>query len=272
MVVALVGVGADSTNTHPIPPIDRDSAFEYIPIPEREGPTGTIEKRTYGNTELSNRDAVVADYVDRIVPRQDGSERTGSELEDWPFHYDPNFEALTYGESTSRGAYVRKLQQLGRGDIVAFYTGLRHPDSRFTPRFLIGYFTVADVIDCQAIPFDGTTVGFDALPEAEQEQLMATHRENAHAKRYFASGHLPSGDGLVIVDGEEPGGLLDRAMRISEHYDGGHHYLTDELETRFSPSAGGNPDRNAYLGGIKQAHLLEIDSEDFIEFIESESG
>lgn len=271
MVVALVGVGADSTNTQPIPPIDRDGAFEYIPIPEREGPEGTLEERTYGNTELHNRDGVVADYVDHIVPKQEGSMRTGSELEDWPFHHDPNFDALTYGECTSRGVYIRKLRQLDRGDIVAFYTGLRHPDSRFTPRYLIGYFTVADIIDCQAILFNGTTVGFAALPEAEQEQLLGNHSANAHAKRYFASGNLPSGDGLVIVNGEEPGGLLDRAMRISEHHDGGHHYLTDDLETRFSPVAGGNPDRNAYLGGIKQAHLLEIDSEEFIEFIESES-
>ncbi|MDX1747726.1 MAG: hypothetical protein R3324_17465, partial [Halobacteriales archaeon] len=225
MVVALVGIGADSTNTEPIPPVDRSRAFEYIPIPEREGPGGTVEERTYGNTKLRHRDGMVADYVERIVPSSDGPERTGTVLAEWPFHHDPNFDALTYGESTSRGAYVKKLRRLTPGDVVAFYTGLRHPDSRFTHRYLIGYFSVTDVIDFQAIQTDGETARFTDLPDGEQDRLVGRHAANAHAKRYLATGHLPSGNGLVIVDGEEPGGLLDRAIRISEHHGGGHHYL-----------------------------------------------
>lgn len=271
MVVALVGIGADSTNTAPIPPVDRDGAFEYIPIPEREGPEGTVEEQTYGSRNLRHQDGVVADYVDRIVPSSDGPERTGSELAAWPFHHDPNFDALTYGETTSRGAYVKILRRLTPGDIVAFYTGLRPPESGITPRYLIGYFTVADVIDFQAIQGDGGPTPFTDLSAGEQDQLLERHRANAHAKRYLATGHLPSGNGLVIVDGEEPGGLLKRAVPISERLSGGHHYLTDELEAAFSPEPGGNPDRNAYLGGIKQAHRLGIESASFVEFVETRS-
>jgi hypothetical protein len=268
MTVALLGIGADSTNTAPTPPVYPDGTFEYIPIPESNGQSGTVETRTYGNSHLRYQDATLADYLDSITPGGDGPTYTGKQLADWPLHHDPNFTALTYGETTSRGSYTKLLRTLSPGDIVAFYTGLRSDDATYRHRYIIGYFTVADIIDCQNIPREGQTVPFSDLPAEEQDSLMESHAENAHAKRFNASGDIADNDGVVIVDGTPPGGLLDKAVRISTHHGRGHHYLTDELQQAFDPEPGGNTDRNAYLGGIKKAHTLRIDPNRFRQIVE----
>ncbi|MEF8859491.1 MAG: hypothetical protein V5A38_11290 [Halolamina sp.] len=258
MTVALLGVGADSTNASPTPPLYPDGRFEYIPIPESQGPEGTVETRTYDSSPLRYRDAPMADYLDAIVPDpNEGTQFTGAQLADWPLHHDPNFEALTYGETTSRGSYTKILRTLEPGDLVAFYTGLRS-DAAYRHRYIIGYFTVAELIDFQRVERDGRELSFSDFPAPEQDALMHEHCENAHAKRFEATGEIAANDGLVIVEGTEPGGLLDEAFRISQHGGGGHHYLTDELQETFSPEPGGNPDRNAHLGGIKTAHVLDI--------------
>jgi hypothetical protein len=265
VTVALLGVGADSTNVAPTPPVYPDRTFEYVPIPEAQGPEGTTEERTYGTTALQHQDRSMADLLDAIWPRpwKDNRQYTGDRLAEWPLHYDPNFAALTYGETTSRGAYTTLLSDLEPGDGVAFYTGLQGEDSRYKHRYLIGYFTVATVLDCRQIERGGEGVSFEALSPAEQDDLMAAHSENAHAKRFQATGELANGDGLVVVDGTEPGGLLERAVPISEHSGGGHHYLTDEFQGALSPEPGGNEDRNAYLGGIKPAHRLRLSVAEF---------
>lgn len=264
MTVLLLGVGADSTNTQPIPPVYPDGLFEYIPIPERMGPEGTTESRTYGNTSLRHKDAAVADYVEAIYPRADEWTITDEELAHWPFHHDPNLEALTYGESATRPAYVARMRELTSGDLVAFYTGLRGANSRYTHRYLIGYFTIEEVIDFGDLTVDGVPAPFSALSSAQREQVVADHPDNAHAKRYAASGELAVEDGLIILDGREPGGRLEGAVRISEHAGGGQHYLRADLEDRWSPAPSGDPDTTAYLGGVKQAHRLEISSDEFV--------
>lgn len=269
MTIALLGVGADSTNSSPTPPIYADNSFEYIPIPESSGPEGTVEERTFGNSNLRHQDASMAEYLDYIVPTQaDGETVTGDRLATWPLHHDPNFSALTYGESTSRGSYTTLLRSLCEDDVVAFYTGLSEADTTYTHRYVIGYFTVDRIIDFQRLSRDGTAVSFRDLPADEQENLLAPHSENAHAKRFAAYGEIADNDGLVIVDGKEPGGLLDTAFRISDHSGGGHHYLTDELQRMFAPEPGGNPTKNAYLGGIKQPHTLNIPFEVFQDIVD----
>lgn len=262
-------MGADSTNSSPIPPVYSDNKFEYIPIPESRGPEGTTEKRTFGNSKLRHQDASMADYLDYIKPTEDDSKKyTSDRLAGWPLHYDPNFEALTYGESTSRGSYTRVIRNLSEGDVVAFYTGLKGDDTKYTHRYIIGYFTVDSIIDFQGLSRDGEEIRFSDLSAGEQNDLIEQHKENAHAKRFEASGEIADNDGLVIIDGKKPGGLLDEAFRISQHSGGGHHYLTEELQEEFSPEQGGNPKRNAYLGGIKQAHKLDISLDRFRKIVE----
>lgn len=265
MTAALLGIGADSTNASPTPPVFDDGRFEYIPIPEAEGRDGTTEPLTYGRAALRHSDGTMASYLDSISPAWDGSESlTGDALADWPLHHDPNFDALTYGETNSRGAYTKRLRTLESGDIVAFYTGLQQKAGGPRHRYLIGHFTVKSVIDLQEMPHDGERVRFSDLPPERQAAFADRHAENAHVKRYAATGSFAApDDGLVIVDGRPPGGLLDRAIQISEQHASGHYYLTSELQESFAPEPGGNPDRNAYLGGIKNAHLLDIDPDAF---------
>ncbi|MFB6186545.1 MAG: hypothetical protein ABEI86_06735, partial [Halobacteriaceae archaeon] len=112
---------------------------------------------------------------------------------------------------------------------------------------------------------DGKSLAFSQLSKTGQNELVKEHEKNAHAKRYQATGQLKHGDGLIIVSGKEPGGLLNRAFRISQHSGGGHYYIRDELMDTFSPITGNG---DAYLGGFKQAHLLDITQDEFIDLIE----
>lgn len=270
MTVALLGIGADSTNASPTPPFLEDGRFEYIPIPESQGPGGTAETLTFGSAPLRHHEGTMADYLDTITPEWGGDERLRTDdLADWPLHHDPNFDALTYGETNSRGAYTKLLRSLDSGDLVAFYTGLQSESGGARHRYVIGYFTVNEIVDCQRIEFEGEHVQFSDLPRTVQERFAERHADNAHVKRYEATGSFAAAnDGLVLVDGREPGGLLDRAFRISEQHASGHYYLTDELETAFSPAPGGNSDRNAYLGGIKNAHVLDVDPQQFRDLVQ----
>lgn len=274
MTVALLGIGADSTNASPTPPVFEDGRFEYIPIPESQGPDGTVEPLTYGTAPLRHRDGTMADLLETITPQWGGEETLrGRDLADWPLHHDPNFDALTYGETNSRGAYTKLLRSLEPGDLVAFYTGLQRPDGGGRHRYVVGYFTVNEVVDLQRMEHGDDVVSFSDLPRSAQRAFADRHAENAHVKRFLATGSFAApDDGLVIVDGREPGGLLDRAFRISEQHASGHYYLTDELEAAFDPEPGGNPDRNAYLGGIKNAHRLRIDPERFRQLVERETA
>lgn len=269
MHVALLGIGADSTNVTPTPRVHDDGRFEYIPIPESQGPDGTTETLTFGAAPLRNASGTMADYLETIRPVWGEDDRLrGNDLAEWPLHHDPNFDALTYGETNSRGAYTKILRDLDPGDVVAFYTGLQRNPGGPRHRYVIGHFTVNEVVDCQRIEFDGERVPFSNLPQEEKDRFAERHTDNAHVKRYDATGSFAApDDGLVIVDGREPGGLLDRAFRISEQHASGHYYLTDKLESTFSPVPGGNPDRNAYLGGIKNAHVLDIDPDRFREVV-----
>lgn len=270
MTVLLLGVAADTTNCSPTPPVYEDGRFEYIPIPESEGPEGTMESKTYGNTELRHGSGSLAEYVEKIRPGgQQGEWVDGTDLADWPLHHDPNFDALTYGETFSRPDYVNKLRLLEPGDVVAFYTGLLEANSHTRDRYIIGHFTVQSILDLRQIRFRGRKVALSELPLEKQTRVMEQHTENAHAKRFFATGRLKAkDDGLIIVDGKRPGGLLEQAVRISKHRGRGHHYLTDEFQEKFSPEPGGDAGKNAYLGGIKKAHVLNTSPKQFREVIE----
>ncbi len=112
MTVVLAGVGADSTNLGTLGSLYDDGRFEYIPIPEKT--RETTESATLGSWTLRASEGTAADLTTRIQPQpiRGGQDTvTGDDLESWPLHRDPNFEALTYGEHRTSG-YVSRLRAL----------------------------------------------------------------------------------------------------------------------------------------------------------------
>ena len=260
MTVVLCGVGADTGNVRPVPAVDADGRFEYVPIPEKGA---TTETATYSSIERRHGDGVLADLLDGIRPGSDGDwltdERT---LREQPVHHDPNLDALTYGEH--RPGYVAKLRELDAGDVVAFYGGFPGPDVAYKHRYLFGYFTVADT----------PTVLDPEMDEAEKRTLLDEHPENAHAKRFGGHGDLYYHDPefterprpVVIVPGREPGGLLDRARRLSDTRQGPNYYMADDVTAVLDPAS--RTDRGTHLGGFKPAVRCDVSREAFVEFAE----
>ncbi|MCU4925194.1 hypothetical protein OB905_04225 [Halobacteria archaeon AArc-dxtr1] len=257
MTVVLAGVGADSTNLGALGRLD-DGVFDYIPIPEKT--QRTTESATLGSWPLRTEDGVAADLTSRITPQpiHDGETAvTGSALADWPFHRDPNFEALSYGEHRTSG-YVSRLRTLEPGDAVGFYVGLRDPAGR-AHRYLIGYFTVdaVDVIEPE------TSID-------ERRAILDRHAENAHAKRAVDGDRYHAEKTVVLVDGREPGGLFDRdPIRLSEYRTKAgnvrpQYYLRDEVADTFSVVEGG---ANMMY---KPAYRCAIDGGEFRDLVDSQ--
>ena len=233
MTVVLAGIGADSTNLGALGPLYDDGRFEYVPIPEKT--RETTETETLGTWQLRVGTGVAADLTTRIRPQpvRDGERSvSGTDLESWPLHHDPNLEALTYGEH--RPGYVSKLRTLKPGDIVGFYAGLRRVDGERAHRYLIGYFTVESV----------ATIDPETSHE-DRERILAANPHNAHAKRARDGELYLSEKTVVIVDGREPGGLFDRdPVRMSEYTvkpgnERAQYYLRDEVAEAWRIVEGG---------------------------------
>ncbi len=251
MTVVLCGIGADTTNCGRVAPIYEDGSFEYIPIPEKH--RDTAETATYGTWELRYADGVAADLLTSIIPQPtDGTRIRAADLRRWPLHYDPNLDALTYGEH--RPGYVTKLQTLDSGDIVGFYAGLRGPDKAQAHRYLIGYFTVETV---ETIPPEAS--------RADARAVFERHPENAHAKRARDRRRHYDDETVVIVQGKEPGGVFDRVpLRLSKYYiaDGNErpqYYLDTGVSEEFQIVDG-----RANMQ-FKPAYRCDLDAETFID-------
>ena len=234
MTVVLAGVGADSTNVGALAPLYDDGRFEYVPIPEKT--RETTETQTLGSWDLRYDDRTAADLTSRINPQPVGHGETvvtGDDLESWPFHRDPNFAALTYGEH--RESYVSRLRDLEDGDVVGFYAGLRRPGGERAHRYLIGYFTV-----------DRVNLITPETPEGERERLLEAHPENAHAKRARDGSLYREDKTVALVAGREPGGLFERdPVRISDYYvkagnERAQYYLREEIREAWDITEGGD--------------------------------
>ncbi|MFC7251099.1 hypothetical protein ACFQJ5_14790 [Halomicroarcula sp. GCM10025324] len=279
MTVALIGVGADQTNSSPYPQVYQDGSFEYVPIPEAYessecGTFGTISRKPDEGhlRQVSASEDTLSDVLDEIMPREgEGDTVKGAELESYPIHWDPNFSELTYGEVKT--ANKNQIKQLDQGDVLAFYTGLTSPGSGTPHRHIIGYFTVNRVTDFRPLlgespPTDHNdrVVVSELPPDAREtvESKLSNHPDNAHVKRYQESGTIHPQ--LLIVDGESPGRLLNKAYRISQTAPGGHAF-TEDAEERLMVTSTASHRETGFLGGFKKSHRLEISGRDFIEII-----
>jgi hypothetical protein len=257
MAVVLVGVGADSGNVDPVPQLGEERRFEYVPIPEKS--TETTETRTLGSMPQRYGDGSLADLVDGIRYNSEGDWiRDDEVVRNHPVHYDPNLEDLTYGEGGKDQNVGAIADHLGEGDALAFYTGLE-TEGRMH-RYVFGYFTLAS----------DPIIITPETDEERKEAILRDHEANAHARRFEGNGELYAFDPeksqgasrVAIVDGREPGGLLDRAVRLSGPADAGNYYMTEEVEETLDP-------HTDYLGGFKPPINCDISAEGFVEFVES---
>jgi len=259
VTVLLCGVGADTGNVRPVPRVDDAGRFEYVPIPEKGA---TTETATYGSLPARTSDGTLADGIDAVRPGSDGDWTTSRDaVAAQAVHRDPNLDALTYGEH--RPAYVSRLRELDPGDVVAFYGGFRGPDTDCKHRYLFGYLTVAAEPVVLAPEMDHGAIA-DALDE---------HPENAHAKRFAAHGDLyyhdpafvDAPESVVVVPGREPGGVLDRAVRLSDDRVGPNYYMADAVERALRPARDGA--HGAHLGGFKPAVECDVTPDAFQSFL-----
>jgi len=259
VTVVLCGVGADTGNVRPVPAVDADGRFEYVPIPEK---AATAETATYGALSQRFGDESLADLLDGVRPASDGDWVTdAAAVRDQPVHRDPNFDALTYGEH--RPGYVAKLRTLEPGDVVAFYGGFPGPDSSYKHRYLFGYFTVAETPVVVKPEMDCT----------EKRALLKRQPENAHAKRFAGYGDLYYHDSefterprpVVVVPGRDPGGLLERAIRMSGRRRGPNYYMSETVVDALAPQS--RIDNGTYLGGFKPAVRCAVTGGEFVEFV-----
>jgi hypothetical protein len=259
VTVVLCGVGADTGNVRPVPRVDADGRFEYVPIPEK-GPT--TETATYGSLPRRTADGTLADVLDGVRPGSDGEWLTDSAtIREQVVHHDPNFAALTYGEH--RPAYVAALRDLEPGDVVGFYAGFQGPDSPEKHRYLFGAFTV-----------DAAPVVVDPeMSHDEKARLLADHPENAHARRFAAHGdcyyHDPAFtdrlESVVVVPGRSPGGLFDRAIRLSDRRTGPNYYMAEAVAERLRLTR--STDAGVHLGGFKPAVSCVVSPSRFEAFL-----
>lgn len=259
VTLVLCGVGADTGNVRPVPAVDADGRVEYVPIPEKGE---TAETATYGTIERRHADGVLAEGIEGVRPGSDGHWVTDEgAIRDQPVHHDPNLDALTYGEH--RPGYVAKLRDLDPGDVVAFYGGFPGPESDYKHRSLFGYFTVADA----------PTVLDPGMSHDQKRRLLDDHPENAHTRRFEGHGDLYYHDPeftdrprpVVVVPGREPGGLLDRAVRLSDRRRGPNYYMDEDVAATLHPAS--RTDHGTHLGGFKPAVRCDLSGEAFRGFV-----
>ena len=266
MTIVLVGVGVDSENMSPLPQmLYEDGTFDYIPMPEKsKHPSDTLETKSVG--DFVDRDKHSLNY---IYHRRWSDKITEPDaIYDHPVHHDPNFETLTYGDGSRSTSWTENLNP-EEDDVIAFYTGLPHPDDGKLDRYIIGYMMVADI-----------TFISETMSKRERENIIAKHPENAHYKRFQGNGELyafdekagpSSKEEIVIVDGEEPGGLLKEAYQITQREkietdSGGQikHKLKPEFLSEFNVT---NKDDESRTIDRKPFLNLELDGHEFVERI-----
>jgi len=131
-----------------------------------------------------------------------------------------------------------------------FYTGLRERDTDCLHRYVIGYFAVEAVAH------------ISEMRDKKAHSKLRERPENAHAKRFEATGELD--ENLIVVDGYE-GGVFERPYRISTRAENGHYYMCDELADSL-----GVDDETLYLGGVKQAHSIDVTLEKALKELRGE--
>lgn len=203
MRALLVRIGADKTFGGWNAPVDPATGeFVYVPIPE------SLDAQMQPG--LGRRMAEVLPALEAFCGRQ------GLGLRDelrWPAgldelyaHLDPDFDALTYGDQGARrGA---RLRDLGAGDWVVFYAGLR-PTTACEHQLiyaLVGLYVIDEVVPLPTVP-------------------AARWGENAHTRKA-----VHGATDLIVRARPGVSGRLERCLPIGEFRAGAYRVRRDLLE------------------------------------------
>lgn len=183
MQVVLLRVGVDTGRGGILGPLFADGSFEFVPIPDRSA----VDKRTYGNTR-GRHDRFFIDYF----PLSRRERMFGQSI-----HYDPEFDAYTYGDPTPPKSSLRRLTS---GDLLVFYAGLKGWDFECeSALYIIGFFEVARA---------GIASSFQPV---ELRRLFSSNFHVMHPRVLAAQRKR-----LVLVKGTPESRLLQSAIRISQ--------------------------------------------------------
>lgn len=189
-------------------PVNPDTGkFAYVPIIENEG-----KDDKDGIKKKPIRSGYEKTYEQFKKPCKNlGKELHREFLKKGIFaHLDPDFEYLTYGDGGNKSARLRRTLDLGEGDILAFYAGLKPPN--FRPGglvyALIGLYEVACVMYAKDIP----------------KKLW---RINAHTRRE------PQEDDIVVLGKAGKSGRLVKYISIGEYHRKGWYYLESTIQEKW---------------------------------------
>ena len=176
----LVRVGIDQAYGGWNAPVNTESgAFVFVPIPDRRQRRGLETPYTDFKRELEP-------FPGFTLP---------AALVGRPMHLDPDFQYLTYGDAGERRG--RSLAELGAGDFIAFYSGLR-PTTKWRDPLYYAIVGLYRVRECVRLP----------------DVIEGRWHENAHTRRVE-----PRPTDLIVRAEPSTSGRLERCLPIGEWRD-----------------------------------------------------
>jgi hypothetical protein len=120
--------------------------FVYVPIPESRPMRPDLA------TPYARVHGALATFGSRHAGAPLKRLRLPPELMTANMHLDPDFDCLTYGDSGTRRG--KGLTDLGRGDVVVFYSGLTPvaPSAHSLVYALVGLYHVAESLRVESVP------------------------------------------------------------------------------------------------------------------------
>jgi hypothetical protein len=185
----LVRVGIDSTDGNWNAPVRTTSgAFAYVPITETK----------------QMRPGLVRRYDEFIPAVARCGQELPRELLGQPTHLDPDFAFLTYGD---QGQKARSISKLQRGDLLAFFAGLRAAENARSSLVyaLIGLYVIEEIAPARSVPRN-------------------QWHENAHTRRE------PGASDILVRARPRISGRLKKCIPIGEYRERAYRVRRDLLK------------------------------------------
>lgn len=198
MKAILIRVGVDHSYGHWNAPVDPESGeFVYVPIPE--------SSRTVFKEGMRTDYAAFLAAVDRFSERLKAAVAPPAELASRATHLDPDFEHLSYGDNGERRG--SRVTELGGGDLLVFYSGLRATGRGSGLVYaIVGLFVIDRVLRARDLP-------------------PTEHFKNAHTRKAN-----PCGTDVIAFGKRGLSGRLRRCLAIGEYRDRAYRVRRDLLE------------------------------------------